>query len=307
MESPLLKPLTVAVIQLACGADKAANLSHARKKVLEAASKGAKLVVLPECFNSPYGCSYFPTYAEPLGNPSTNLPPASKDESPSYFALSAAAKDAGVYLVGGSVPELVISRETGDNKYYNTLLFFGPDGSLLAYHRKLHLFDIDIPGGITFRESDVLSAGSKITVANMPEYGNVMLGICYDVRFPEPAMLAARKQKCFALIYPGAFNMTTGPMHWELLGRARAVDNQTYVVMCSPARDMGAEYHAWGHSFVADPAAKVLSRSEEGEEMLVVEMRPEEIMKLRRGIPNEIQRRFEVYPDITAGQVRWDE
>ena len=306
MESPLLKPLTVAVIQLTCGADKEANLSHAREKVLEAASQGAKLVVLPECFNSPYGCAYFPMYAEPLPNLSPTLVQTSKDESPSYFALSAAAKDAGVYLVGGSVPEFVIS-ETGDKHYYNTLLFFGPDGGLLAYHRKLHLFDIDIPGGITFRESDVLSAGSKITVVNMPEYGNVMVGICYDVRFPEPAMLAARKQKCFALIYPGAFNMTTGPMHWELLGRARAVDNQTYVVMCSPARDMAAEYHAWGHSFVADPAAKVLSRCEEEEEMLLVEMRPDEITKVRRGIPTNTQRRFSVYPDITAGKVRWKE
>ncbi|KAJ2899639.1 hydrolase-like protein [Zalerion maritima] len=307
MASPLQQPLKLALIQLASGADKSANLSHAREKILEAASAGAKLVVLPECFNSPYGCDYFPSYAEPLGKlPSS---PPSEKESPSYHTLSQTAKDANVFLVGGSIPELMSSgnKET----YYNTLLFFGPDGKLITYHRKLHLFDIDIPGGITFKESDVLSPGNKVTVAPVEGYGNIMLGICYDVRFPEPAILASRgtsgKGPCFALIYPGAFNLTTGPLHWQLLGRARAVDNQTYVALCSPARDMGATYHAWGHSLVADPMAKILTEADEKEAIVYAEMKPQDIQGARKGIPTGEQRRLKVYPDITQGEIKWEE
>lgn len=311
MSSPLAQPLKLGLVQLASGPDKTANLARAREMVLEAASAGAKLVVLPECFNSPYGCDYFPAYAEPLGDLAAivkagsqeSLKP-SKENAPSYHALAEAARDAGVYLVGGSIPELDTSE--GTKKFYNTLLYFSPHGTLLAYHRKIHLFDIDIPGGITFRESDVLSPGDKVTVANVPGYGCIMLGICYDIRFPEPAILAARKRGCFALVYPGAFNMTTGPLHWELLARARAVDNQLYVALCSPARDMTAGYHAWGHTLVADPMAKVLAEAESEETIIYAELDPASITSARRGIPTATQRRFDLYPDITEGEPKWE-
>lgn len=130
----------------------------------------------------------------------------------------------------------------------------------------MHLFDIDIPGKITFRESDVLSPGNKITIVDLPEYGKIAVAICYDLRFPELAMVAARKG-AFALIYPGAFNLVTGPLHWQLLARARAVDNELFVALCSPARDMEAAYNAWGHSLVADPMAEVLVEAGENEEI----------------------------------------
>ncbi|GKT91008.1 nitrilase family protein [Colletotrichum tofieldiae] len=150
---PVLKrPVKLACIQLASGADKAVNLANARAKVLEAARDGAKIVVLPECFNSPYGCDYFPKYAETL------LPsPPTREQSPSFHALAAMASESGAYLVGGSIPEL--DGETG--KFYNTSLVFSPRGELLATHRKVHLFDIDIPGKITFRESEVLSPATR--------------------------------------------------------------------------------------------------------------------------------------------------
>src|ERR1700760_2958854 len=137
--SKLLKnPVKLALVQLACTADKEHNLSHARSKVLEAVrNHNAGIVVLPECFNSPYGTKYFPKYAETL------LPsPPTKEQSPSYHALSELAKEAKTYLVGGSIPEYW--EET--KKYYNTSLTFDPNGNLLATHRKVHLFDIDIPG-----------------------------------------------------------------------------------------------------------------------------------------------------------------
>lgn len=304
----LKKPVKIACIQLASGADKATNLSHARDKVLEAASRGADIVVLPECFNSPYGCDYFPSYAEQL----QPLPPP-PDRSPSYAALSSAAREAGVYLVGGSIPELAAGREAaGEGKwsedeqeerktYYNTSLIFDREGKLLATHRKVHLFDIDIPGKIKFKESDVLSAGNKITLVDLPEYGKIAVAICYDIRFPELAMVAARRG-AFAFVMPGAFNLTTGPLHWRLLGQARAMDNQIYVALCSPARDMSAKYNAWGHSMVVDPMAQVLVEAEERETIVYGEMDGDKIEETRKGIPLRDQRRFDVYPDVSAGE-----
>ncbi|KAM0797822.1 carbon-nitrogen hydrolase [Usnea florida] len=293
----LKKPLKLALVQLATGADKTANLARARSRVLEASKAGASLIVLPECFNSPYGCQFFPSYAETL-QPS----PPTKEQSPSFHALSELAVESKSYLLGGSIPEYVESTK----KYHNTSLLFSPQGDLLATHRKVHLFDIDIPGKITFKESDVLSPGNKITLVDIPPYGKIALAICYDVRFPELAAIAARKG-CFLLLYPGAFNLTTGPLHWELQARARAVDNQVFVGLCSPARDMEASYHAWGHSMVVDPDAKVMCEAGEGEEVVYAVLRGEAIEETRRGIPVCTQRRFDVYPDVSEGKIKFDE
>jgi predicted amidohydrolase len=265
--------------------------------VLEAARSGASLIVLPECFNSPYGTQYFPKYAENL-HPS----PPSKEQSPSFHALSSIAAEAKAYLVGGSIPEYVPETK----KYYNTSLVFSPTGVLLATHRKTHLFDIDIPGKIKFKESEVLSPGNKITIVDLPDYGKIGLAICYDIRFPESAMIAARKG-AFMLVYPGAFNLTTGPMHWSLLGRARAMDNEVYVALCSPARDMSATYHAWGHSLVANPKAEVLAEAAESEDIIYADLDPSVIEDTRKGIPLYDQRRFDVYPDISKGDVKFEE
>ncbi|KAL5355129.1 carbon-nitrogen hydrolase [Aspergillus floccosus] len=290
MATLLKQPLKLALVQLASGADKALNLSHARTKVLEAAQAGAKLIVLPECFNSPYGTQYFPKYAETL------LPsPPTKEQSPSFHALSAIAAEAKAYLVGGSIPEL----EPATNKYYNTSLVFSPTGALIGTHRKTHLFDIDIPGKITFKESEVLSPGNQLTVVDLPEYGKIGLAICYDIRFPEAAMIAARRG-AFMLVYPGAFNLTTGPLHWSLLARARAVDNQAYVALCSPARDMSATYHAYGHSLVANPSAEILAEADESEYIVYADLDNDTIVNTRKGIPVYTQRRFDLYPDVSA-------
>ena len=297
MAKLLQKPLKLALIQLATGPDKAANLSHARSKVLEAASAGANLVVLPECFNSPYGTKYFPKYAEEL------LPsPPNEEKSPSFHALSKIAKEAKTFLVGGSIPEYV--KKAGEEKWYNTSLTFDPEGKLLATHRKVHLFDIDIPGKISFHESEVLSPGNKVTIVDLPGYGKIGVAICYDIRFPELAMIAARKG-AFLLVYPGAFNLTTGERHWTLQARARAVDNQTYVALCSQSRDMEADYHAWGHSLVVDPDATVMGELDEKEGILYAELKGERIEEVRKGIPIYTQRRFDVYPDVSKGNVNF--
>ncbi|ORY96443.1 carbon-nitrogen hydrolase [Syncephalastrum racemosum] len=285
--SSILSPASkfkLALIQLGnTGADKAHNIQHARSKVLEAAQNGANVVVLPECFNSPYGTQFFDEYAEELSN------------SPTVNMLSSVAKETGIYLFGGSIPE----RSGG--KLYNTLTVYDPQGTMIATHRKVHLFDIDVPGKIRFIESETLSPGDSLTMVDT-KYGKIGAGICYDIRFPEMAMIAARKG-CIAMLYPGAFNMTTGPMHWELLQRARAVDNQIYVAACSPARDMAASYHAWGHSTVVDPTGMVVATCEESETIVYADVDPEQVNTIRTSIPLYNQRRFDIYGDVAETAV----
>ncbi|KAK9318978.1 carbon-nitrogen hydrolase [Lipomyces orientalis] len=281
MPQLLSKSLKIALVQLAATADKGRNLTRVKEHVLAAASNGAQLIVLPECFNSPYSVAAFPQYAESIPS----------GETTSF--LSALARETATYLIGGSIPE----RDDA-GKLFNTSLSFSPSGELIAKHRKVHLFDIDIPGKILFKESEVLTGGDKVTVFDIPPYGKVGLAICYDIRFPELASIAARKEGVFAMIYPGAFNTTTGPLHWDLLGRARAVDNQIYVLMCSPARDLSAGYHAYGSSMVVDPNAIILAQAKEGEEIVYAQLEPGRIEEVRSGIPITTQRRYDVYPEV---------
>ncbi|KAF9421206.1 hypothetical protein BGZ94_008913 [Podila epigama] len=283
-------PCKLALIQLAVTADKLKNLDNARTHVLEAAANGANLIVLPECFNSPYGTSFFPEYAEDL------------NDGPSVNALSAMAKAsvspmaAKSYLIGGSIPE----RDAKDNKVYNTCTVYNPAGERIATHRKVHLFDIDVPGKIRFQESETLTAGNQLTHFDT-EYGKIGVGICYDIRFPEPAMIAAR-QGCFIMIYPGAFNMVTGPLHWELLQRARAVDNQMYVAACSPARDLTAGYHAWGHSTIVGPSGGVLATTDEKQGIVYADLDLKVMNEFRENIPLNNQRRFDLYVDVSKAK-----
>ncbi|UPK92086.1 hypothetical protein LCI18_003021 [Fusarium solani-melongenae] len=202
------------------------------------------------------------------------------------------ARDASVYLIGGSIPE----RGDNDN-IYNTILVFSPSGEHLGSHRKAHLFDVDFPGQMKFRELDVLSAGSSITVVDLEEYGPIGLGICFDIRFPELSMIAARKH-ALALVFPSAFNTTTGPLHWELLARSRAVDNQLFVAMCSQSRrDTG--YPAWGHSMIVDPVGRVMSTTGHGDDSTFADLDDGMIQQARQQVPLGSQRRFDLYPDIS--------
>ena len=146
----------------------------------------------------------------------------------------------------------------------------------------------------------MLSPGDKVTLVDLPPYGKIAVAICYDIRFPELATIAARRG-AFLLLYPGAFNLTTGALHWSLQARARAMDNQVYVGLCSPARDMEASYNAWGHSMVVDPNAGVVVEAGEGEEIVYAELKGEMIEETRKGIPIYTQRRFDVYQDISKG------
>lgn len=199
------------------------------------------------------------------------------------------AKEKNLWIVGGSVPE-----RDGD-KLYNTCIIVNNSGEIVGKHRKVHLFDIDVPGKITFKESDSLSPGNDPTLVNTP-WGLMGIGICYDIRFPEYAIML-RQRGARMLIYPGAFNMVTGPAHWELLQRARAVDNQLFVVTCSPARDTSPTpgYLAWGHSSVVSPWGEVIATTEAEEAVVFAEMQLEKIDEMRAGIPCWSQKRTDLY------------
>lgn len=205
--------MRVALIQMPVLPDKGKNIQTACGKIREAAKNGADFAVLPEMFCCPYDNSCFGAYGEPEGGEAQT-------------ALSRLAAELGLYLVGGTVPELA------EGRIYNTSYVYGPDGRQLAKHRKAHLFDIDVQGGQRFRESDTLSPGNAVTTFETA-FGTMGLCVCFDLRFEELARcMCLRGAK--VIFVPAAFNMTTGPAHWELLFRQRAVDNQCFTVGVSP-------------------------------------------------------------------------
>ncbi|KAL6215262.1 hypothetical protein ACLB2K_014693 [Fragaria x ananassa] len=279
LPAPPVNKFKIGLCQLSVTADKERNIAHARKAIEQAAAQGAKLVLLPEIWNGPYSNDSFPVFAEDID--------AGGDASPSTAMLSQVAERLKITIVGGS-----ISERSGD-QLYNTCCVFGTDGKLKAKHRKIHLFDIDIPGKITFIESKTLTAGQTPTIVDT-EVGRIGIGICYDIRFQELAMIYGARG-AHLICYPGAFNMTTGPLHWELLQRARATDNQLYVATCSPARDAGAGYVAWGHSTLVGPFGEVLTTTEHEEAIIIAEV-DYSLLELRRtNLPLLKQRRGDLY------------
>lgn len=269
----------IALCQLLVTENKERNIAHARTAIEAAADKGAELVLLPEIWNGPYSNASFPVYAEDID--------AGGSASPSTSMLSEVARSKGITIVGGS-----ISERSGD-RLYNTCCIFGKDGELKAKHRKIHLFDIDIPGKISFMESKTLTAGNSPTVVDT-DVGRIGIGICYDIRFPELAMLYAARG-VHLICYPGAFNMTTGPLHWELLQRARAVDNQVYVATCSPARDINAGYVAWGHSTLVSPFGEIVATTEHEEATIIADIDYSRIEERRMNMPFAKQRHGDLY------------
>lgn len=297
MSSPSTDKLNVALCQFLVGRNKAENLSTAKESIYKAAEGGAQLIILPECFNCPYSTLDFPEYSEPIPEvhgDSTQFQGTVKD-------LSSWAKELGVYIVGGSIPE------SSDGKIFNTATVFDPKGEMIAKHRKLHLFDIDIPGKMTFRESDSLTPGEGVTLFDIDPESlksdltrpiRVGLGICYDMRFSEYAQ-ACTYNGAMMLIYPGAFNLVTGPAHWELLQRGRAIDNQVYVATCSPARaDPSTEgYKAWGHSSVVSPWGDVIATCDEHPAVVSSTLDFQRMDEIRQNIPISKQKRFDVYSE----------
>ena len=266
--------MKIALVQMGGAATNDENLKKAVEKIDEAASKGAQLIVLPEMFSCPYKASNFPIFAQ-------------KDGEKNWTTLSEAAKKNKVYLVAGSMPE----RE--GEKIYNTSYAFDRDGKQIAKHRKMHLFNCDIPGGAFFHESETLTAGNEVTVFDT-EYGKIGLMICFDIRFPELSRLMTDRGAKL-IIVPAAFNMTSGPNWWDIMFRTRAADNQIFMAGCSPARDEKASYVAWGHSLVVDPFGKILSQLDEKENILYQDIDLSETEKFRQQFKVLKSRRLDIY------------
>lgn len=264
----------LACCQMPLTADKETNLNTAEKMIRTAAENGAGMVLLPEMYICPYAGSDFLTAAEPA-------------DGPANTRMSALAGELGITLFAGSIPEME------DGHIYNSCFVFGPDGSLLGRHRKVHLFDVDVKGGISFKESNVLTAGDSITVVETP-FGPVGVAVCFDIRFPEQFRIMAEHGAKLAVL-PAAFNMTTGPMHWELALRSRAVDNQCYIAACSSARDENAKYAAWGHSCVIDPWGNNIAGLDEKPGVISVEIDSRVVDAAREQLPILSARRKDLY------------
>ena len=255
--------------------DKKENIRKASAMISQSVAENADFIVLPEMFNCPYSNDKFIEYGE------------SEGDSPTLDAISSLAGKNNVYILAGSIPEM-----EGEN-LFNTSYLFDKTGNIIAKHRKMHLFDIDVAGRITFKESDVLTAGDDFTVADT-EFGKVGIGICYDVRFPELARIMV-ENGALVLFYPGAFNMTTGPAHWELLFRSRALDNQAFCIGVAPALNEDASYHSYGHSIIANPWGEVIVQADEKEDLIISEINLDEIKKVREELPLLKNKRKDLY------------
>lgn len=261
--------------QLTVSTDTDGLFEKIKRAAEQAVREESDLLTLPEMFCCPYDINCFSAYAEEEGGPI-------------WRKCSETARSFGIALSAGTVPEA-----DPDGNIYNTAYVFDRNGTQIAKHRKMHLFDINVKGGQQFRESSVLSPGSSVTVF---EAGKVRMGlaVCYDIRFPELFRLMALDGARVILV-PAAFNLTTGPMHWELLFRSQAMANQVFIAGTAPARDTGASYVSWGHSIVTGPWGEIISQTEESPCVRTVCLDLEQCDRVREQIPLLRHRRTDLY------------
>lgn len=270
-----MEKIKIAAIQMSTVADKMENVRTVKAYLEKIKDENPDFVILPEMFCCPYQTENFPIYAE-------------KEGGPVWQQLSGYAKQYGIYLIGGSMPE-----KDAEGNVYNTSYIFDREGKQIGKHRKVHLFDIDVKGGQTFKESDTLTAGDSDTVFDT-EFGKMGVMLCFDIRFPELSRMMVN-DGAKVIFVPAAFNMTTGPAHWELSFRTRALDNQIYMVGCAPARDVSAGYISWGHSIVTDPWGRVIDMLDEKKGILLAELDMDYEEQVREELPLLKSRRKDMY------------
>lgn len=270
-----MEKIKIAAIQMPTVADKMENVRTVKTYLEKIKDENPDFVILPEMFCCPYQTENFPIYAE-------------KEGGPVWQQLSGYAKQYGIYLIGGSMPE-----KDAEGNVYNTSYIFDREGKQIGKHRKVHLFDIDVKGGQTFKESDTLTAGDSDTVFDT-EFGKIGVMLCFDIRFPELSRMMVN-DGAKVIFVPAAFNMTTGPAHWELSFRTRALDNLIYMVGCAPARDVSAGYISWGHSIVTDPWGRVTDMLDEKKGILLAELDMDYEEQVREELPLLKSRRKDIY------------
>jgi len=254
-----------AAIQLCAGSNKAANLDKAEAFVVEAARQAAQLVVLPEVFLSRGLRSEERAAAEPIPGPSTER-------------LSALARRLNIHLVAGSILE-----QTGGDRVFNTSVVFDARGELIGCYRKLHLFDVDIPGHVSIRESET-RAPSDRSVTVSTALGVLGLSVCYDLRFPELYRQLTRAGAEIITV-PAAFTFPTGAAHWEILLRARAIENQVYVVAPDQIGKSPSGVVDFGNSMIIDPWGVPLARAADREMVIFAEIDRDYQERVRRELP----------------------
>ena len=262
-----------AAIQLHAGLNKTENVAHATRLVEQAAAQGAKLVVLPEYFNC-------------LGPLPEVVAQAESIPGPTSEAMRQLAMRLQITLVAGSICETTDSAGRGRN----TSLVFGPAGEELASYRKMHLFDISLSPELTFEESHWIEPGESVSHFT-GSLGNIGQAICYDLRFPELFRQLA-DQGMHVLAFPSAFAQTTGEAHWEVLLRARAIENQCYVVAANQYGQHSPQFTSYGHSMIVDPWGRILATQATGDGIVLAEVDLERLAQVRSDLPALKHRRL---------------
>jgi predicted amidohydrolase len=274
--------LQVAALQMRSGTDKALNVATAIELVHAAADQGATYIQLPEYFNFYGPARHYEGVAESVPGPTTD-----------QMADVARARGVNVHL--GSLLE----TSPYERRSYNTSVLIGASGDILATYRKAHLFDIDVPGEVTFHESAAIAPGSQLVLAPL---GRFVLGltICFDVRFAEQyRALALRGATVFSV--PAAFSAVTGPAHWQVLLRARAIENHAFVVAATQAGTTDEGLATYGHAMIIDPWGEVLAETRTDQpEVVLASIDPDEVTRRRREIDVFALRRPVLYGEHAA-------
>jgi predicted amidohydrolase len=270
------KPVRAAAVQLQSTPDRDRNLAAADRLTRAAAAAGAELVVLPE---------KWPV----LGTPEQTAAAAEPFDGPVLAWARGIARELGIDLVAGSFSERVAGAERGAN----TSVHVGPDGELRATYRKIHMFDVEV-GGRVYRESEREAPGEQIVVSEAANGAVLGLTICYDLRFPELyRILAVRGAQI--LIVPAAFTLATTREHWEVLLRARAIEDQCFVVAANQVGEHAPGYRSGGRSMIVDPWGVVLAQAPDVETFVTAELDLERQAEIRRTLPSLANRRPSAY------------
>ncbi|HEY3805444.1 MAG TPA: carbon-nitrogen hydrolase family protein [Kofleriaceae bacterium] len=263
--------LPVAAVQMRSIGDLAANLGVVRELVGKAAAGGASLVVLPECFSF-------------LGRAEGDKFAAAETldgKGPVLGTLRELATKHGTWIIGGGTPETV---PDDPKRTYNTLVVVDPRGELVARYRKIHLFDVDIPGGAVLRESDATAAGTEAVVADIAGV-KVGLSICYDLRFPELYRRLVKDQGAEVIVIPAAFTAHTGAAHWHVLMRARAIEDQVWIVAAAQWGKHNDKRESYGHSLIVDPWGTIAGELPEGDGIVAATLDGDTVAKRRAQMP----------------------
>lgn len=269
-----MKSYLAAAIQMTSKPDLETNLAVAADLVELAVRRGAELVTLPENFSF-------------LGQEIDKVKQASAIAQQSEKFLKTMAQRHQITIFGGGFPIPV-----GDGKVSNTALMIDPNGEELARYQKVHLFDVNLPDGNTYQESETVKAGTALPpIAISPELGKIGLSVCYDVRFPE-LYRALSKERAEILLIPAAFTAYTGKDHWQVLLQARAIENTTYVIAPAQTGHHYARRQSHGHGMIIDPWGIVLSDAGEDPGVAIAEINPSRLEQVRRQMPSLDHRVF---------------